>query len=106
MPRLIESTARVHVERPATGFDVDPAYPILVRINGADPVPATRDAERQIADHCGIPWGYFERLRHEAPALLAATLNFWLHTHPTKRLVTIEGGALAGFSSPKKKKPC
>lgn len=56
-------------------------------------------AHNQIGDHVGIPAKYYDRMRTEAPDLLAHNVNTWMHRHPATRLVrTLDGTARAFLS--------
>lgn len=56
-------------------------------------------AHRQLGEHVGVPAKYYDRMRTEAPALLAQNVNHWLDANPAKRLVrTLDGRARAFLS--------
>ena len=56
-------------------------------------------ALRQIGEHTGVPAKYFDRMRTDAPALLANNLNHWLHSSNEKRLIrTLDNHARAFLS--------
>lgn len=44
-------------------------------------------AEDQIAQHTGIPAKYFDRMRDEAPDLLADNIRTWFRKEPSQRLI-------------------
>ena len=57
-------------------------------------------AHEQLAQHVGIPQKYYDRMKAEAPELLASNANHWLHTAPQTRLVrTLDGKARAFLSN-------
>lgn len=56
-------------------------------------------SHRQIADRLGIPYKYYERMRHENPALLDSNINSWLNTTPEKRMLRTLDGKLRAFLS-------
>lgn len=56
-------------------------------------------AHRQIGDHAGIPAPYYDRMKLEAPDLLARNVNHWLHAEPSKRLVRVLDGNVRAFLS-------
>lgn len=58
-------------------------------------------AHRQIGDHVGIPAKYYDRLRDEAPALLATNVNHWLTENPSNRLIRSLDGNVRAFLSDK-----
>ncbi len=56
-------------------------------------------AHRQIAEHVGIPAKYYDKMREEAPQLLANNVNEWFRKYPAPRLVrTLDGTARAFLS--------
>ncbi len=68
-------------------------------VAGAGDFGITDMAHGQIAEHAGIPKGYYDRMRVEAPALLDGNVNHWLRERPARRLVrTMDGGARAFLS--------
>jgi len=53
----------------------------------------------QVANRLGIPKPYYDRMRSEAPELLAKNVNNWMHEKGDKRLVrTLDGVARAFLS--------
>jgi hypothetical protein len=44
-------------------------------------------AHRQIAERVGVPARYYDRMRSEAPELLAANVNTWFNQKPERRMV-------------------
>lgn len=57
-------------------------------------------AEDQVAEHTGIPARYFDRMRAEAPELLANNIKTWFDKYPAQRMVrTLDGGARAFLSN-------
>lgn len=57
-------------------------------------------AHDQIAEHVKIPKPYYERMRKEAPALLASNVETWFNKYPAPRMVrTLDGGARAFLSN-------
>lgn len=61
--------------------------------------PITDHAHGQIAQRLDIPAKYYNRMRSEAPALLAANVNEWFHSQPERRMIrTLDGNARAFLS--------
>ena len=61
--------------------------------------PLTDHAHGQIADRVGIPKRYYDRMRADAPALLADNVNHWFRETPERRMVrTLDGRARAFLS--------
>lgn len=56
-------------------------------------------AHDQIATHTGVPAKYYDRMRVEAPELLAQNVNTWLAKQPAKRLVRTMDGTARAFLS-------
>lgn len=56
-------------------------------------------AHGQIAEHTGIPQRYYDKMRKEAPGLLANNVNEWFRKYPAERMVrTLDGTARAFLS--------
>lgn len=56
-------------------------------------------AHRQLGERTGIPAKYYDRMREEAPGLLADNVNNWLHSDPRRRMVRmLDGNARAILS--------
>ena len=59
----------------------------------------TDHAHGQIADRVGIPKKYYDRMKVEAPALLAGNVNYWFKETPEHRMIrTLDGQARAFLS--------
>jgi len=56
-------------------------------------------AHEQIGDRLGIPRRYYEKMRAEAPELLARNVNRWFERQPEKRLVRTLDGNVRAFLS-------
>lgn len=56
-------------------------------------------AHDQIGLHVGIPARYYDRMRNEAPGLLAANVNHWFREKPAKRMVRTLDGQMRAFLS-------
>lgn len=68
-------------------------------VAGGDSYAINGIAHGQIGDHCGIPAAYYKRMLAEAPELLSANVNRWLHETTDKRMVrTLDGTARAFLS--------
>lgn len=75
-----------------------------VRLEGLPdmpPAPFTDHAHQQIADDLKIPKAYYDRMRQEAPVLLADNINHWLAAYPQERMVRTLDGRVRGFLSSK-----
>lgn len=59
----------------------------------------TDHAHGQIAERVGIPKRYYDRMRADAPDLLAGNVNHWFRERPERRMVrTLDGRARAFLS--------
>lgn len=59
----------------------------------------TDHAHGQIADRVGIPKKYYDRMKMEAPALLAGNVNYWFKETSERRMIrTLDGQARAFLS--------
>ncbi len=68
-------------------------------VGGSGVFPLTDHAHGQIADRVGIPKRYYDRMKEEAPALLADNVNHWFRETPERRMVrTLDGKARAFLS--------
>lgn len=56
-------------------------------------------AHGQIAGRLGIPKPYYDRLRTDAPGLLDANVNHWLHEQPRRQLVRTLDDTMRAFLS-------
>jgi hypothetical protein len=68
-------------------------------IGNAGAFPLTDHAHGQIAERVGIPKRYYDRMRADAPVLLADNVNHWFRETPERRMVrTLDGQARAFLS--------
>ncbi len=68
-------------------------------VGDAGAFPLTDHAHGQIAERVGIPKRYYDRMRADAPALLAGNVNHWFQKQPERRMVrTLDGQARAFLS--------
>lgn len=56
-------------------------------------------AHSQIADHTGIPQRYYDKMKAEAPGLLANNVNEWFRKYPAPRMIRTMDGAARAFLS-------
>lgn len=90
------------LEMLATPTSDAPAAPLsaALKINGHGVFNVTSFAHGQISAHTEIPKRYYDRMLTEAPGLLAANVNRWLHGKAEKRMVrTLDGSARAFLSN-------
>ena len=59
----------------------------------------TDHSHRQMGNHLNIPARYYDRMRTDAPELLAANVNHWLTAQPEMRLVRTLDGNMRAFLS-------
>lgn len=69
----------------------------LAGINGGLGIRDT--AHAQIAARLNIPKAYYDRMKAEAPELLAGNVNHWFQTNPEKRMVRTLDGHVRAFLS-------
>lgn len=76
----------------------DPVNSIILEgINGGMPLRET--AHNQMATTLGIDKRYYDRMKANAPDLLATNINHWLKAEPKKRMIrTLDGGVRAILS--------
>jgi hypothetical protein len=56
-------------------------------------------AHKQIAERIQIPAKYYERMKHDAPHLLAHNVNHWLKNNPERRMIRTLDGEVRSFLS-------
>lgn len=61
--------------------------------------PVTDHAHSQIAARLDIPAKYYNRMKAEAPELLAANVNEWFRSKPERRMVRTLDGEMRAFLS-------
>jgi hypothetical protein len=89
----IAPTERLAFEVGETGSDVE-----MLGLKD-DPIELNDLAHGQVASHTEIPKVYYDRMRREAPGLLADNVNHWFNGKPAKRMVrTLDGRARAFLS--------
>jgi hypothetical protein len=75
---------------------------LIIPLGSNTQVLAVNDlAHRQIGDRIGIPAKYYDRMRQDAPSLLADNVNHWLHAEPENRLIRTLDGRVRAFLSDK-----
>lgn len=72
---------------------------ILEQENNLQTFAVNDIAHSQMAARLDIPQKYYNRLRNEAPALLADNVNHWFESNPEKRLVRTLDGTVRAFLS-------
>ena len=78
----------------------DGALTLQVGTNGNSRFFGVNDlALRQIGEHNGIPARYLDRMKAEAPALLAENINTWMHKEPVPRMLRTLDGNVRAFLS-------
>lgn len=95
-----QSTTRKDFVAPTSKLKMYPlAANVSLGVEGVDAFDINDLAHRQIGEHVGVPAKYYDRMRVEAPTLLADNVNHWLHTQPANRMVrTLDGRARAFLS--------
>jgi hypothetical protein len=72
-------------------------------VDGKELLTVNDLAHRQIGEHAGIPAVYYDKMRKEAPDLLADNINRWFREEPSNRLVRTMEGQVRAFLSDKYK---
>ena len=80
-------------------LEMTPAGELTLANNGFQEFPVTDHAHSQIAARLDIPSKYYNRMRTEAPNLLAANVNEWFHSKPERRMVRTLDGNIRAFLS-------
>lgn len=72
---------------------------LAMQDSGIVPLTVNDIAHRQIGTHLGIPAKYYDKMRGDAPELLAHNVNAWFQQEPsTRKLRTLDGTARAFLS--------
>lgn len=66
---------------------------------GDQSLPVNSHAHRQIAARLGIPAKYYDRMRQDAPQLLADNVNEWFTQEPERRMLRTLDGNVRAFLS-------
>lgn len=88
---------------PAEGAGAGPQHltfgePVL-SLGGQEAIGINKLAHKQIGEHADIPGRYYEKMKAEAPTLLAQNVNAWMQRDHSSRLVrTLDGNARAFLS--------
>jgi hypothetical protein len=93
----LADTRKLEMVPPATKEEA----PRIVLVNGSrQDLGITELAHRQIGERVGIPAKYYDKMRSEAPDLLAANVNRWFTQNPEPRLVrTLDNNVRAFLSN-------
>jgi hypothetical protein len=76
---------------------------LQLEVDGQEELAVNDLAHRQIGEHAGIPAVYYDKMRKEAPDLLADNVNRWFRDEPANRLVRTMEGTVRAFLSDKYK---
>lgn len=80
-------------------IDTDDGPLTAVEIPGTALVQPTPWAEGQMASHLRIPKTYWERMRTQAPHLLAENANHWLKESDDKRMIRLQRNDMRAYVS-------
>lgn len=78
---------------------MDPDLKLVIPNGETKRLDVNDQAHRQIGDRIGIPAKYYDRMRSEAPQLLADNVNHWLREQPETRLVRTLDDKVRAFLS-------
>lgn len=94
------SDLKAEIEVPPQIHDEKPQTHLRLQVNGKGSFDVNENAHQQIAQRLQIPQKYYDRMRQEAPYLLATNINEWFGIKPEKRMVrTLDGKARAFLSN-------
>ncbi len=80
-------------------LEMTPAGDLVLENGIRHEFPVTDHAHSQIAQRLDIPAKYYQRMRSEAPELLAANVNEWFQSQPERRMIrTLDGNTRAFLS--------
>lgn len=92
-----QAEARRDFIAPTADLQLTPSKTLVVP--GVSEFQVTDHTHSQIATFAGIPRKYYDKLKLEAPALLAQNVNHWFETTPSNRMIrTLDGKARAFLS--------
>src|SRR5262245_26348866 len=74
---------------------------LALRLGDAGEYPISDIAHNQIAEHTKIPKVYYDKMRDDAPELLANNIETWFKKYPVPRLVRTLDGRDRAFLSDK-----
>jgi len=77
---------------------MEPDASHIAGLNGHD-LGITTHAHGQIADRLQIPKKYYDRMRSDAPVLLANNVNHWFNKSPERRMLRTMDGRVRAFLS-------
>lgn len=80
-------------------LEMTPKGELALENGNTQEFPVTDHAHTQIGARLDIPAKYYNRMRHEAPALLAANVNEWFASKPERRMVRTLDGEIRAFLS-------
>lgn len=80
-------------------FSVPGGTPTIALAGVPQPLPLTRLAATQVAEHTGVPMRFFDRLAEKYPAELAQTVNAILQNEPATRMVRALDGQMRALLS-------
>lgn len=97
----LERQSKVKVDYLANTRVLEMTDTTQLAINNDTPqeLAITEHAHTQIAARLEIPNKYYNRMRNEAPSLLAANVNKWFHSKPERRMVRTLDGNVRAFLS-------
>lgn len=84
---FIAPTVKLEMEVAAPPQGSEGAGIPMIRVDGNGVYEVGPVAHEQIGDRLGIPRKYYERMKTEAPELLARNVNTWFHQEPERRMI-------------------
>lgn len=88
------------VETPKLFMKTHEDRPVMeMRDTEFDIAPIRMNAHRQIGEHINVPAKYYDRMKKDAPSLLAINVNHWFRDNTKNRMVRFMDGDLRAFLS-------
>lgn len=95
-----QATAKRDFTADTRNLEMLPSGELQIEGETVETFPTTDHAQRQIAQRVNIPAKYFNRMREEAPELMAQNVNHWFQANQERRMIrTLDGKARAFLSN-------
>ncbi len=94
-----QSSAKTDYIANTLALEMTPNGNLAIEGDSHQEFPITAHAHAQIAARLDIPAKYYNRMKAEVPELLAANVNKWFHSKPSRRMVRTLDGSMRAFLS-------
>lgn len=98
---FLASTGSISMSVSDNDPDIDYANRPKLVIDGIGAFGIGDTTHQQIAQRISIPQKYYDRMRTDAPALLATNVNHWMHKNTERRMIRTMDGTARAFLSDK-----